>query len=98
MERDAAIEILRAHEGALRERGIRHAALFGSTARGEAHADSDVDIVIDLDEALKLDVYAYVGLCHFIADLFPVSVDVANRKTLKDRVRTRIERDAIPVF
>jgi predicted nucleotidyltransferase len=98
MERDAAIEILRAHEGALRERGIRHAALFGSTARGEAHADSDVDIVIDLDEALKLDVYAYVGLCHFIADLFPVSVDVANRKTLKDRVRTRIERDAILVF
>ncbi|KQP10560.1 MAG: nucleotidyltransferase domain-containing protein [Methylobacterium sp.] len=98
MEREAAIEILRAHEGALRARGIRHAALFGSTARGEAHADSDVDIVIDLDEALKLDVYAYVGLCHFIADLFPVSVDVANRKTLKDRVRTRIERDAIPVF
>jgi uncharacterized protein len=98
MEREAAIEILRAHEGALRERGIRHAALFGSTARGESHAGSDVDIVIDLDDTLKFDVYAYVGLCHFIADLFPVAVDVANRKTLKDRIRARVERDAVPVF
>lgn len=98
MERDAAIEILRAHESALRERGIVHAALFGSTARGEAHERSDVDIVIDLDEARTFDVYAYVGLCHFIGDLFPVAVDVANRKTLKDRIRTRVERDAIPIF
>lgn len=98
MERDDAIDILRTHEHALRARGIRHAALFGSTARGEARAESDVDIVIDLDEGLRLDVYAYVGLCHFIADLFPVTVDVANRKTLKERIRTRVERDAIPVF
>jgi predicted nucleotidyltransferase len=98
MERDAAIQILRTHEDALRARGIRHAALFGSTARGEASRESDVDIVIDLDESVKLDVYAYVGLCHFIADLFPVAVDVANRKTLKDRIRDRIERDAIAVF
>lgn len=98
MERDAAIQILRTHEDALRARGIRHAALFGSTARGEATRESDVDIVIDLDENVKLDVYAYVGLCHFIADLFPVAVDVANRKTLKDRIRDRIERDAIAVF
>jgi len=98
MERDDAIDILRTHEHALRARGIRHAALFGSTARGEARAESDVDIVIDLDEELRLDVYAYVGLCHFIADLFPVTVDVANRKTLKERIRTRVERDALPVF
>ncbi|KQP82789.1 nucleotidyltransferase domain-containing protein [Methylobacterium sp. Leaf117] len=98
MDRDAAIAILRAHAPALRERGISHAALFGSTARGEAHATSDVDVVIDLDDTLKLDVYGYVGLCHLIADLFPVAVDVVDRKTLKDRVRARIERDAIPVF
>jgi predicted nucleotidyltransferase len=98
MERDAAIEILRRNEDVLRARGIRHAALFGSTARGEARAGSDVDIVIDLDDGVKLDVYGYVGLCHFIADLFPVTVDVANRKTLKDRIRTWVERDAVPVF
>ena len=63
MERDAAIEILRRNEDVLRARGIRHAALFGSTARGEARAGSDVDIVIDLDDGLKLDIYGYVGLC-----------------------------------
>ena len=98
MECDAAIEILRAHEGALRALGIRHAALFGSTARGEAHTGSDVDIVIDLDEDLIHDVYSYVGLCHVIADLFPVAVDVVNRKSLKERIRLRVERDAVPAF
>ncbi len=98
MDSRTAIDILRAHEGELQRRGVRHAALFGSVARGESHAGSDLDIVIDLDEGIGLDVYGYVGLCHFIDDLFPVAVDVANRKTLKPRVRARLERDAIPVF
>ena len=72
--------------------------MFGSTARGEAHTGSDVDIVIDLDEDLIRDVYSYVGLCHVIADLFPVAVDVADRKSLKERIRARVERDAVPAF
>ena len=43
-------------------------------------------------------VYGYVGLCHFIEDLFPIRIDVANRAALKDRVRTRAERDAVFAF
>lgn len=98
MDSRTAIDILRAHEGELQRRGVRHAALFGSVARDDTHPGSDVDIVIDLDEDMGLDVYGYVGLCRFIDDLFPVAVDVANRRTLKERVRARVERDAIPAF
>lgn len=100
MDRDAANDTLRNHEPELRQPGVRHAALFGSVARGEAGEDSDLDVMIDLDPAARLDVYAYVGLCRFIAEPFPVRVDVSNRETLKERVRMRAarERDAIPSF
>lgn len=81
-----------------RSRGVVHAAPFGSTARGDAHAKSDVGVVIDLDTRMVRDVYAYVGLCRFIADLFPVAVDVADRQTLKERVPARAERAAVPAF
>ncbi len=48
MKRDEVITILRQHEPTLRERGVLHAALFRSVARGDARPDSDVDIMIEL--------------------------------------------------
>lgn len=98
MDRVAAINILRSHEGELRKRGVRHAALFGSVARGDATAASDVDVMVVLDRETVRDVYDYVGVVHFIEDMFPVAVDVANRETLKERVRQNAERDAIDAF
>ena len=98
MDRFVAIGILRAHEAELRRLGVRHAALFGSVARGDGRGDSDLDVMIDVDPGAVRDVYAYVGLCRFIGTLFPVPVDVANRETLKEPIRRRAERDAILAF
>ncbi|GJE58954.1 nucleotidyltransferase family protein [Methylobacterium trifolii] len=98
MDRGTAIDILRANEGALRRLGVRHAALFGSVARGEGHAGSDLDVMIDIDVDTVRDVYDYVGVIDFISDLFPIPVDVSNRKMLKDHVRPEAERDAVHAF
>lgn len=98
MDSGAAIDILRSHESELQRLGVRHAALFGSVARGESHADSDLDVMIEIDTATVRTIYDYAGLCRFIGELFPVAVDVANRDTLKERVRLRAERDAISAF
>ena len=41
---------LRENETALRAQGVKHAALFGSRARGDNRPDSDIDILIEVDE------------------------------------------------
>ncbi len=47
VERDQAIARLKEHEAELRQLGVEHLYLFGSTARGEAREDSDVDLFFD---------------------------------------------------
>ena len=98
MNRDQVIATLRSHEAELRRRGVRHAALFGSVARGEAGPRSDIDILIELDAQVPIGVFDYVAITQFLADLFPVQVDVANRGGLKPLVRSRVERDAVYAF
>jgi predicted nucleotidyltransferase len=98
MDRDQILATLRAHEQELRRRGVTHAALFGSVARGEQKATSDIDIMIEIAADAPVDVFDYVEITQYIGDLFPVSVDIANRSSLKSLVRPMAERDALYAF
>ena len=42
----SVLETLRAHETELRGLGVAHAAVFGSVARGEERAESDIDVLV----------------------------------------------------
>jgi uncharacterized protein len=46
MNRDEILARLRENEAALRQRGVAHAALFGSRARGDQHVDPDARITV----------------------------------------------------
>ncbi len=98
MNKQSAIDILIRHQDALRARGVRHAALFGSVARGEARPDSDLDILIELDPDLQLDVFGYAGLKRYIAELFNGRVDVVNKDALKHHLRQPVTADAVYAF
>ena len=100
MGRDAVIARLKEAEAELRARGVTHAALFGSVARGEERLDSDIDILIEISAEAhnNMDVYSYTSIVHVIEDLFTIHVDVSNRISLKDHVRPSAERDAIYAF
>nr|WP_155478388.1 nucleotidyltransferase family protein [Rhodoplanes serenus] len=89
---------MRRNQDALRARGVLHAALFGSLARGDEHPGSDIDIVIDLAPDLAIDVYQYVGLKNYIEDLFPSPVDVVDRDTIKPLIRDSVIKDSIYAF
>ena len=98
MNKDDAIKILRQHQADLRARGIVHAALFGSVARGEAGTKSDLDILIELDPGMNLDIFAYAGLKRYVAELFSGPVDVVNKDALKPYLRQPVSADAVYAF
>jgi uncharacterized protein len=89
---------LRQNETALRARGVSHAALFGSLARGDNRTDSDIDIMIEFDPAARVTVFNYAGLKDYIAGLFDLPVDVISREGLKPYVRPAATADAIYAF
>ena len=98
MNKQDILDRLRENERALRARGVVHAALFGSRARGDNGPDSDIDIMIDIELEAVQDIYTYVGLKDFIASLFEGPVDVVNREGLKSYVRPAATADAVYAF
>ena len=98
MDRTAIIARLRENEAALRARGVTHAAVFGSRARGQQCLDSDTDIMIDIDPDAPVGVYEYVRIAEYVASLFDGPVDVVDREALKPYVAPSAMADAVYAF
>lgn len=93
-----ALEILRANKDALRAKGVIHAAVFGSVARGEARPDSDIDLMIDLRAGKRFSVYDFAKLQADLSDLFARKVDLVEERALKSLVREEAMRERVNAF
>jgi hypothetical protein len=93
-----AIATLRRHESDLRARGVAHAAVFGSVARGDNGPDSDLDILVEFEPGAEGSIYEYVRFKEYAAGLFGVPVDVIDRAALKPDLRAPAESDAVYAF
>lgn len=98
MNRQSAIATLQRNENALRARGVAHAAVFGSVARGEDRPDSDLDILVEFEPGSEGSIYDYIRFKEYVAGLFDVPVDVIDRAALKPHLRGRAARDAVYAF
>ena len=98
MNRQEIIVRLKENEAALRQRGVAHAALFGSRSRGDQRPESDTDIMIEFDPTAQITVFEYAGLKNYISALFDGHVDVVNRDGLKPYVKAAATADAIYAF
>jgi hypothetical protein len=92
------IRILKAAEQELRARGVRSLALFGSTARGEARPDSDVDVLVDLDMSRHPTLVDVSAVRLLLEDQLGCRTDMAIRDGLRPAYQASIEADAIRVF
>jgi predicted nucleotidyltransferase len=95
---DNVLDALRTHEPELRRLGVSHAAVFGSIARGEATADSDIDVLVELDRNRALGIFEYARLKLYINEMLDGAGDIVNRRTLKPLLRDSILRDAVHAF
>ena len=97
IDRDSVIRTLRAHEAELRAEGITHLYLFGSVARNEADAGSDVDLFYDYDRSA-------FGFLHFMRvrelapELLGRQVDIMPRNGVHPFIRDDVVAEAIQVF
>lgn len=80
--------------GILRRHGASRPRVFGSVARGEDREGSDLDLLVEVHDP------DYVGLEQLRAELeneLGVHVDLAVEELLRDEVRDRTRRDAVPL-
>ncbi len=92
------IEVLRARQSALRQTGILHLSLFGSVARGDADADSDIDLAAVFDPAARMDLIRMVGLERELGVLFGRPVQILPEPVEKPRLKANLERDRVRAF
>jgi hypothetical protein len=97
MKRDEAISRLRQHEADLKRLGVEHLYMFGSTARGEASSDSDVDLFFDYQKG-KLGVYELMDVKEYATSILGRKTDIMTRDSLHKTLRKAIEATAVRVF
>ena len=91
LRRDKRESILQA----AKKYGAGNIRVFGSVARGEAAACSDVDFLVDLESGWTL--MDLGGFLSALEELLDTEVDVATERRLKPNVREQVLRDATPL-
>ncbi len=96
MNKQQVLTLLSQHRDEIAKKfAVEHLALFGSTARGEAREDSDVDVLVEFKGPATFD--GYMGLKFYLEDLFHAKVDLVTKDAVKPRMRPIIEKDMIHV-
>jgi predicted nucleotidyltransferase len=80
----------------LREHGVRRAGIFGSTARGEARPDSDIDLLVEFEEGRSL--LDLVDLRLVLEDLLGREADVVTYASLHPKLRKRVLEEQVEIL
>jgi uncharacterized protein len=88
LERDKILEVAARH-------GARNVRVFGSVARGEADQQSDVDLLVDLDQGRSL--MDLGGLLMDLQEALGVRVDISTERMLRPEIRKRVLSEAVPL-
>lgn len=96
MKRDEILTAIRALSDTIKKN--YHAeviGLFGSYARGEEKASSDIDVLVRFDD--KADLFDFVGLSIFLEEKLGREVDVVPHDTVRPELKEIIFKEAVPV-
>jgi predicted nucleotidyltransferase len=99
MNRADVIARLKTAEPALRAGGVAALYLYGSYARDEAREDSDIDVLVELDEGTDPGLIGYMAPHIYLEEAFPeAEIGYSTQEGLEPLYRPFIERSAIRIF
>jgi predicted nucleotidyltransferase len=94
------LQSVREHQSAIRaagrRRGVHNVRVFGSAARGEETASSDIDLLVDFDAARR-GVAPLAGFADDVRAIMGRDVDATTLELLRDEVRSRVVAEAVPL-
>lgn len=92
--RNDIMDLLEREKDSIRSFGVSELGVFGSFARNEQRADSDVEVLVELQRETFRD---YMGLLGFLESLFGRKVDLVMKDTIKPIIRDRVLAEIIYV-
>jgi uncharacterized protein len=96
--RDQLLAELLALKPEFERKAVKRVALFGSRARNDNRVDSDVDLLIDVDETRKFSLLDLVGVGHLVEDHIGLPASVVIRRDMSPGFERRARRDEVMVF
>jgi len=98
MTRDETIRIVKGHEARLRAAGMSALYLFGSTARGETHSRSDIDLSCDLNDQQPISLLDFLRMQDELESILGSKVDLVERQCIIPTIRAHAEQDMVQIF
>jgi len=98
MKHQEIATLVKRHEAEIRARGVIRLEVFGSSARGDTHDESDVDVVIDIEPGRKFSLIDHASLRVMLCDIFQRETDVVVRDALRPAFRDHIARESVRVL
>jgi predicted nucleotidyltransferase len=73
--------------------GAKKISLFGSVVRGEDHADSDIDFLVQFEENRSL--FDLIRLKNQLEDILNKTVDIVTENSVHSKIKDQIISEAI---
>lgn len=98
MTREDLIVRIKALECEIRAEGVEHLAIFGSRARGDAYADSDLDVLIDIRQGARFSLLNLSGVGLVVEQATGIKTQVVMARSAPEDFKSRIADDLMRVF
>ena len=96
LKRDDVLRLLNTYKSSYKEFKVKSLSIFGSVARDEANAESDVDLLVEFEQTVGL--FTFVRLQQYLETILGCKVDLGTPDSLKENLREVVLQEAIRAF